>query len=355
MNMHKIAVIAGDGVGPEVIREALKVSGVLKKKYGLPIEFEEFPYGADHYLSEGITIPPSVFEEWPRYYSAVLLGALGDPRIPSNIHAAEILLALRFKLDLYVNFRPVRLLSTELCPLKHVSNRDEVNFVVFRENTEGIYAGSGGSLKKGTPHETAVENCIYTHRGVERILRAAFDYARDHGLSTVLMGDKSNVMRYVGSLWQRLFKEVGEAYPDIDKEHMYIDALCMEVVRNPSRLKVVVTSNMFGDILTDVAAQVQGGMGVAASVNYNPEDKNFLGLFEPVHGSAPDIAGLNKADPVAAVLSVHLLFQRLGYHEAANALHEAVERSVSEKVLTPDLGGTHTTTEVGDFICAELR
>lgn len=355
MNKHKIAVIAGDGVGPEVIGEALKVAGVLKKKYGLPLEFEEFPYSADYYLSKGITIPPSAYSEWPRLYSAVLLGALGDPRVPSNIHAADILLGLRFKLDLYVNFRPVRLLNTDLCPLKHVTDREQVNFVVFRENTEDVYAGSGGSLKQGTPHETAVENCIYTYRGVERIIRAAFDYARANGLAAVLMSDKSNIMRYVGTLWQRLFKEIGEAYGDIKKEHMYIDALCMEVVRNPSRLKVVVTSNMFGDILTDVAAQVQGGMGVAASVNYNPEDTFFLGMFEPVHGSAPDIAGKNKANPTAAILCLHLLLRRLGFTDVAQTLHEAVERSVSEKVLTPDLGGTHTTTEVGDFICKELR
>ncbi len=352
--MNKIAVIAGDGVGPEVMKEALKVAEVLDKKYNLQLAFEAFPYSADYYLSDGITLPPSVFEEWPRKYRAILLGALGDPRVPSNIHAKEILLGLRFKLDLYVNFRPVKLLDVNLCPLKHVKEIKDVNFAVFRENTEDIYAGTGGNLKKGTADEVAVENCLYTHKGVERIIRAAFEYAGHYGLPAVLMGDKSNAMRFVGDLWQRVFKQVGEQYPEIRKEHMYIDALCMEVIRNPSRLHVVVTSNMFGDILTDVAAQVQGGMGVAASVNYNADDNDFLGLFEPVHGSAPDIAGQGKANPIAAILSLHLLLKRLGYEEAANHLHSAVETALQASMVTPDLGGTHTTAEVGNFICSRI-
>jgi 3-isopropylmalate dehydrogenase len=352
--MHKIALIAGDGVGPEVIGETLKVGDILNKKYSLGLEFEEFPYSADYYLSKGITIPQSVFKDWPLKYSAVLLGALGDPRIPTNIHAEEILMGLRFKLDLYVNFRPVRLIGKKLCPLKHVTHEDQVNFVVFRENTEDIYTGLGGILKKNTIHEVAVENCIYTHSGVERILRAAFEYARHNQLPSVLLGDKSNAMKYVGDLWQRLFKKIGEEYPEIKKEHMYIDALCMEVIRNPSRFYVVVTSNMFGDILTDLAAQVQGGMGVAASVNYNPEHNTFLGLFEPVHGSAPDIAGQNKANPIASILSFHMMLSRMGYLKAVNILYQAVKKSIKEHMVTPDLDGNLSTSKVGDFICKQI-
>ncbi|MCP4217823.1 MAG: isocitrate/isopropylmalate dehydrogenase family protein [bacterium] len=353
--MYKVAVIAGDGVGPEVMDQVLKVASVVNKQFNLDIRFDQFPYGADHYLTQGITIPESVFKEWPQEYSAILLGALGDPRVPDSAHAKDILLGLRFKLDLFVNFRPVRLLDTNLCPLKHITQKEQVDFVVFRENTEDIYAGAGGNLKKNTADEVAVENCLYTYKGVERIITAAFQYAETYGLKTVMMSDKSNAMRYVGDLWQRVFKEVGDRFEHINKEHMYIDALCMEVIRNPARLEVVVTSNMFGDIVTDVAAQVQGGMGVAASINYNAHDKKFLGLFEPVHGSAPDIAGSGKANPVAAVLSYFLLLQRLGYAEPAEALHRAVEYSLKEGVCTGDLGGTYSTAEVGDFICKHIN
>ncbi|MCP4151889.1 MAG: 3-isopropylmalate dehydrogenase [bacterium] len=352
--MKPIAVIAGDGVGPEVMGETLKTAEALKKKNNIPLTFEEFPYGASHYLAEGITLPQSVFEEWPRKYSAILLGALGDPRVPDNIHAKEILLDLRFKLDLYVNFRPVRLLNRKLCPLKHISSEEQLDFVVFRENTEDIYAGAGGNLKKNTADEVAVENCLYTYKGVERIIRAAFRYAEANGRDTVLMGDKSNAMRYVGDLWQRVFKSVGEEYPQIKKEHMYIDALCMETIRNPSRFRVVVTSNMFGDIFTDVAAQVQGGMGVAASANYNAEQGDFLGMFEPVHGSAPDIAGQGKANPIASLLSMHLMLERMGYTEAANHLHQAIENTIRKDILTPDLGGKYTTTQIGNKVCEEI-
>jgi len=353
--MHRIAVIGGDGVGPEVIRETLKLASQLKKKHKLELEWDEFPYGADYYLSSGITIPPSVFTDWPRKYSAVLLGALGDPRVPSNIHAEEILMGLRHKLDLYINFRPVKLINEKICPLKHISHRDQVHFVVFRENTEDIYAGSGGNLKKNTPHEVAMENCIYTRGSVERIIRAAFEYARDNRLPIVLMSDKRNAMKYVGDLWQRTFQKIAEEYSGIKMEHMFIDALCMEVIRNPSRLHVVVTSNMFGDILTDVAAQVQGGMGVAPSVNYNPGHEIFLGVFEPVHGSAPDIAGQGKANPVAAILCLHLLLQRLGYEQAAACLLYAVEESIKKHIVTPDLGGNSTTSQVGDFIYKQIN
>jgi 3-isopropylmalate dehydrogenase len=352
---HKVAVIEGDGVGAEVIREAVQAGRLIAQKCGLDIQYEHFPYGADHYLKTGETIPESVFQEWPKTYSALLLGALGDPRVPDGAHAEAILLGFRRKLDLYVNFRPVKLISKKYCPLKHVTNESDVDFVVFRENTEGMYAGIGGTLKGNTPDESATETCLYTYKGVARIIDAAFKYAEKYRLNDLLMGDKSNVMQYVGGLWQRLFKQTAKQFPGINTRHMYIDALCMQVIRNPAQFDVIVTSNMFGDILTDVSAQIQGGMGVAASANYNPEDTHFLGLFEPVHGSAPDIAGQGKANPIASVLSLHLMFQRMGYEEAAQMLHEAVVKTMNDEVVTPDLGGEYTTSQVGDRICKYIE
>ncbi len=349
--MNKIAVIEGDGIGPEVVRETLKAASVLVKKYKLPLTFEKFPYGAHYYLDKGISIPGSVFQEWPRKYRAVLLGALGDPAVGSLEYARDILMGFRFKLDLYVNFRPVILINKKYCPLKQVSRESQVNFVVFRENTEDIYANVGGHLKKDSPDEVAMETSIHTYKGVERIIGAAFEYARDHGKPSLVMGDKSNAMPYVGDLWQRIFSKTGERFPDIEKRHMFIDALCMDIINNPSSYDVIVTSNMFGDILTDVAAQVQGGMGLAASANYNAADRNFLGMYEPVHGSAPDIAGKNISNPIASILSFHLMLQRMGFSREAEVLYRAVEKALEEGKVTPDLEGTCSTTEVGDFIC----
>lgn len=352
---YKIAVIGGDGVGPEVIKEAVNVQRVMVNKYKLPVVCEPFPYGADYYLEKGITIPGAVFHEWPKKYSAVLLGALGDPRVKSNVHAEDILMGFRRKLDLYVNYRPVKLINKKYCPLKHVTDEKQVDFVVFRENTEDIYADVGGCLKRGTADEVAIENSIHTYKGVERILRAAFEYARDTGNSPVVMGHKSNAMKNVGGLWQRLFEKIGKEFPGIEKKSMYIDALCMDVIKNPSGYNVIVTSNMFGDILTDVAAQIQGGIGLAASVNYNAADKKFLGVFEPVHGSAPDIAGKNMSNPIASILCFQLLLQRLGFIEEAKVVQQAAADTLSMGKVTPDLGGKLTTSEVGDFICKKIE
>lgn len=348
--MYNIAVIAGDGIGPEVIAETLEIGQRVIDKYKLDITFDCFPYGADYYLETGITIPEKVFQEWPQTYSAILLGALGDPRVPSNIHAEDILMGFRRKLNLYVNFRPVKLLDKQICPLKQVKNEKDVDFSVFRENTEGLYAGIGGCLKEKTNDETAMETCIYTHKSVKRIIEEAFAFADQHSLPEVLMSDKSNVMRHVGGLWQRVFTQIAEKYPHIRARHMYIDALCMQVIRDPSQFSVIVTSNMFGDIFTDAAAQVQGGMGIAASANYNPQDNVFLGLFEPVHGSAPDIAGQNKANPMATVLSLELLLHRLGYNDAAGALTNAVKQTLASGTVTKDLGGSATCSEVARAI-----
>jgi 3-isopropylmalate dehydrogenase len=353
--MSKIAVIAGDGIGPAVIEQTLRAASVMEKKYKLALHFDLFPFGAEYYLATGTTIPESVFREWPQRYSGVLLGALGDARVPSNIHAHDILMGLRRKLDLYVNFRPVKLLNKRYCPLKHVKDEAAVDFVVFRENTEDLYVSSGGYLKKNTRDEVVVENSLHTYKGVSRILRAAFSYARAAGSPSVVLGDKSNVMIYSGDLWQRLFEKTKAQFPGIKGEHMYIDALCMEIIRNPSRFSVIVTTNMFGDILTDLAAQVQGGMGLAASANYNPARKNFLGLFEPVHGSAPDIANQNIANPLAAVLSFHLMLTFMGLRQPAAALYRTVKKILAERRVTPDLGGNYTTSEVGDFLSKYLE
>lgn len=352
---YKIAVIGGDGVGPEVMRETIKVAQVVTGKYNIPMKIRQFPYGADHYLETGITIPESVFSQWQTEYSAVLLGALGDPRVESNVHAEDILMGFRRKLDLYVNYRPVILINKKYCPLKQVTDEKQVNFIVFRENTEDIYVNIGGCLKRGTCDEVAIENSVHTYKGVERILRAAFRYAKDTGRKSVVMGHKGNAMKNAGALWLRLFSEIGHQFPGIEKKSMYIDALCMDVIKNPGIYSVIVTSNMFGDILTDVAAQVQGGIGLAASINYNATDKNFLGVYEPVHGSAPDIAGKNIVNPMASILSYYLMLRRLGFETEAPVIYEAVARALEQGHVTPDLGGKFSTSQVGDFICEKIE
>src|SRR5581483_3108968 len=297
----KIAVIPGDGIGKEVIPQAISALEACQA----PLEFQHFDWGADRYLKDGTTVPLNGFETLGRDFDAILVGAFGDPRIPSNIHAKEILLGMRFKMDLYANVRPVRLLDPSLCPLKGIEPKD-VDFVVVRENTEGIYVDSGGIFKQGTPDEVAVQEDINTRKGVERVVRFAFEYCfKNKKLdgsprTRVLMSDKSNAMTYAGSLWQRVFKQVGAEYPQIKSEHMYVDALCMQIVRDPRLFDVIVTNNMFGDIITDLAAALQGGLGMAASGNIHPGKTS---MFEPVHGSAPPLAGKNVANPMGAILS----------------------------------------------------
>ncbi|OQX22570.1 MAG: hypothetical protein BWK80_30100 [Desulfobacteraceae bacterium IS3] len=352
---NSIAVIEGDGVGPEVIREALKIGNLLTEKYGLELEFHKLPYGADYYLDTGITLPDEVLKAMPEKYSGLLFGALGDPRIKDHRHIMDILGGLRFRLDLYVNFRPARLMNTGYCPLKKITQEREIDFVVFKENTEDLYINSGGIFKKGTEDEVAIENAVHTRKGVKRIITAGFDYAATHKKNRVCLGDKSNVMRYAGDLWQRTFYEIGAEYPEIEKQHKYIDALCMDIIRNPSNYDVIITSNMFGDILTDVAAEIQGGMGVAASCNYNPQHEKFLGLFEPVHGSAPDIAGRNIANPIGAILSFNMLLERLGFKKEADSVYNAIKKAMDKGVVTTDLGGNASTSEVGDFICENIK
>jgi len=346
----RVAVIPGDGIGVEVTREAVSALRALAEASGRPITLDEMPYGAEHFLKTGETLPQAAFERL-RGYDAILLGALGDPRVPDNRHAADILLGLRFRLDLYVNHRPVRLIDERLCPLKERRPAD-IDFVIFRENTEGLYAGVGGFFKKGTPDEVAVQQDINTRKGVERICRHAFEYARARGRRKVLMSDKSNALTYGHDLWQRTFREVASSYPDIEASHMYVDALAMQLVKDPSPYEVIVTCNMFGDILSDLGAQLQGGLGLAASANLHPGQ---VGLFEPVHGSAPKHAGRDVANPMGAMLSAAMMLEELGRADEARILEAAVTDCVRSGRTTRDLGGPLGTRAVGEEVRRRLR
>jgi len=347
----RIAVVPGDGIGVDVTREAVKVLERVARLRAFPFEPVAFPWSADHYLSTGVTVPPGAFEDLSRNYDAIFMGAFGDPRVPDMKHAAEILLGARFALDLYVNYRPVRCLDDRLCPLKGFSAAD-VDFVVFRENTEGSYVGAGGHLKKGTSDEVAVQEDISTRKGVERIVRYAFEYARARGRKRVVMSDKSNAMRYVGDLWQRVFLEVAREYPDVQSSHLYIDALCMQMVKDPRQFDVIVTNNMFGDIATDLGAALQGGLGMAASGNIHP---GRISMFEPVHGSAPKYAGTGKANPFGAILTAGLLLEHLGHAVEAAAIERAVGRCVREGRATADVGGSLSTSAAGDAVCERIE
>jgi 3-isopropylmalate dehydrogenase len=347
---QRIAVLPGDGIGKDVTAEAVKVLQAAAEAFGLPIELEHLPWDADRYLETGETLPPGALEDFRDNWSAVFIGAYGDPRVPDMKHAADILLGIRFGLDLYINLRPIKLYDARYCPLKARRERD-VDIVVFRENTEGAYVNIGGNFKRGTADEIAVQDEIHTRKGVERILRAAFDYAAAHGRRQVLMSDKSNVMRYGHDLWQRCFREVAADYPRIEAKHMFVDALAMQMVLHPENLDVIVTNNMFGDIITDLGAALQGGLGVAASANLHP---GRTSMFEPVHGSAPKYAGTGRANPVGAVLSSALMLDTLGHAEAARVVEEAVAETLRQGQTTPDLGGSLTTAQLGDRLAAAV-
>jgi 3-isopropylmalate dehydrogenase len=345
-NHQRIAVVPGDGIGKEVIPLALEVL----RASGAPLEFTTFDWGADRYLIDGTTIPSNGFAMLARDFDAIFVGALGDPRVPSNIHAKEILLGMRFQMDLYANVRPVKLLDASLCPLKNAMPAD-INFTVIRENTEGVYAGMGGNFKFGTPDEVATQEDINTRKGVERIVRYAFEYARANGRKKVLMADKSNVMTYAGGLWQRVFKQVATEFHDIATQHMYVDALCLQMVREPQSLDVIVTNNMFGDIITDLAAALQGGLGMAASGNIHP---GRTSMFEPVHGSAPPLAGKNMANPIGAILTSAMMLAHLGLNTEAQKIEAAVLDAVREKKTTSDVGGTLGTRECARWIATRV-
>jgi 3-isopropylmalate dehydrogenase len=343
---QRLAVLPGDGVGKDVTAEAVKVLEAAAEVWDLPLELVHFPWDADRYLQTGETLPPGALDDFRDNYAAVFIGAYGDPRVPDMKHAADILLGIRFGLDLYINLRPVKLYAPHLCPIKDKTEKD-IDFIVFRENTEGAYVNIGGNFKRGTPDEVAVQEEIHTRKGVERIIRAAFDYAVAHGRREVCMSDKSNVMRYGHDLWQRCFAEVAEDYPQIQTRHLYVDALTLQMVKAPESFDVIVTNNMFGDIVTDLGAALQGGLGIAGSANLHP---GRTSMFEPVHGSAPKYAGTGRANPIGAVLSVALMLDTLGHAEAAQAVEAAAARSLREKQSTPDVGGSLTTSQVGDLL-----
>jgi 3-isopropylmalate dehydrogenase len=344
----RIAVIPGDGIGVDVTAEAVKVIRAAAQVFGRTLELETLPWGADYFLQTGISMPPNGYAMLRDEFDAIFIGAMGDPRIPDMRHARDILLGIRFELDLYVNHRPVRLLDARLCPLKDRGPSD-VNFVVFRENTEGVYVNVGGRFKPGTEDEVAVQEEINTYKGVHRIIKHAFEQARATGATRVCMADKSNAMTQGHALWQRVFWQLANEYPGIEATHLYIDALAMQLVKNPGQFQVIVTNNMFGDIITDLGAQLQGGLGMAASGNLHP---GRTSMFEPVHGSAPKYAGKNVANPVGAILSAAMMLDHLGLEPAAQAIESAVQQSVTTRNGTAEVGGVMGTRETGDYIAA---
>ncbi len=348
----RIAVIPGDGIGKEVIPQAVHVIQATSA----PVDLIDFDWGADRYLRDQTTVPPDGFAMLARDFDAILVGAFGDPRVKTNIHAKEILLGMRFKMDLYANVRPVRLLDAALCPLKGVEPQD-VDFVVLRENTEGVYTDAGGVFKQGTPDEIATQEDINTRKGVERIIRYAFQYCQQYTKldgaprNKVLMCDKSNAMTHAGGLWQRTFKEIAAEYSRITAQHMYVDALCMQMVRDPRQFDVIVTNNMFGDIITDLAAGLQGGLGMAASGNIHP---GRTSMFEPVHGSAPPIAGKNQANPFGAILTAAMMLRHLGFEREAARIEARVLEAVRHRKTTTDIGGSLGTREAGEWIVEQV-
>ena len=343
-------MIPGDGIGPEVVREAVRVLEKIREQHAVEMEFTNFDWSADKFLNEGVSLPAGALEMLTSEYDAILAGAFGDPRVPSNQHAEDILLGMRRGLDLYINLRPVRLLDPRLSPLRNAKVED-IDFVVFRENTEGAYCGAGGFLKKGTAEEIATQEELNTRRGVERIIVAAFEYARANRRKRVTMADKSNVQRFGGDLWQRVFKEVARDYSEIEARHQYVDAMAMFMVLEPAQYDVIVSNNLFGDILTDLGAAIQGGLGLAASGNIHP---GRVSLFEPVHGSAPALAGKGTANPVGAILTSAMMLEYLGHTDSSKVIEAAVRESILNSETTADLGGRLSTEEAGAAICKRL-
>ena len=349
---YDIAVIPGDGTGPEVIVEAVKTLKDVAEKFGIDFKFEVYGHGGDLYLKEGTLLNDEVIEEL-KGFDAILLGAIGHPEVKPGILEREILLRLRFELDLYINLRPVVLYPGVETPLKGKGPKD-IDFVVVRENSEGVYAGGGGFLKKGTPDEVAIQESVNTRKGVERCIRYAFEYCRQRNRKKRLtLCAKTNVLIYESDLWFRAFQEVHEDYPDIEINYQHVDALCMWMIKNPEQFDVIVTNNMFGDIITDLGAIIQGGMGVAAGGNINPD---VTAMFEPIGGSAPKYTGLNKINPIAAICSAQMMVDYLGEKEAAGSLLGAIKQ-----VLKEDLKGLEAgkmgfgTKEVGDLVVGYIR
>lgn len=352
MATHRIAIIPGDGVGPEVVREGLKVLRHIEStRDDLAFSFTEFPWGCEYYLKTGAMMPPDGIETLSAF-DAIYLGAVGFPGVPDHVSLWGLLLEIRKRFDQYVNLRPVRLLEGAPCPLKGVAP-DDVRMTFVRENTEGEYAGSGRWLDRGTPGETVVQDGVFSRKGTERVIRYAFGLAKRTG-QTLTSVSKANALNYSMVFWDGVFAEVGRDYPEVETRSLLVDAAAMFMVQDPRRFQVVVASNLFGDILTDLGAALAGGLGLAAGANLNPERKH-PSMFEPVHGSAPDIAGRNLANPLAAIWSVSQLLDFFGREDLGAKVLDAVrELLLRGGPLTPDMGGTATTTEVGSAIVSLL-
>ncbi len=347
---RRYAVVPGDGIGIDVTREAVKVLEAASTVFGFGLTVEHFDYGAERYVRTGETLPEGALEIFAGF-DAVFMGAFGDPRVPDMKHAADILLGTRFRMDLYANVRPVRCLIERLCPLRNHAATD-VDFVVFRENTEGAYAGIGGVFKKGTADEIGIQEDVNTRKGVERIVRAAFAYAKKSGRKRVTMSDKSNALRHAHDIWQRVFAEVAAEYPDIASNHLYVDALAMQLIKNPGQFEVIVTCNMFGDIVTDLSAALQGGLGMAASGNLHP---GRTSMFEPVHGSAPKYAGTDTANPFGAILTAGMMLEHTGLEDAARAIEAAVVFCLTARECTADVGGSLGARASADAVVRRMR
>ena len=352
MRTYNIAVIAGDGIGPEVIAEGIKVLNKVAELDGsFRFQFTEFPWGCEYYLKNGRMMPEDGIETLSKY-DAIFLGAVGAPGVPDHISLWDLLLIIRKSFDQYINLRPVKLLKGAPCPLKDVSEED-VDMVFIRENSEGEYAGSGSWLYKGKPNEVVIQDGVFSRVGCERVIRYAYELAKKEN-KTLTSISKGNALNYSMVFWDQIFKEVGKEYPEVKTYSYLVDAASMFMIKDPKRFEIVVTSNLFGDILTDLGAAIAGGMGLAAGANINPERK-FPSMFEPIHGSAPDIAGTGKANPLATVWSASQMLDFFGYENWGNVLIDCIEEVLCErKVLTPDLGGSNSTCEVGDEIIAKL-
>ena len=358
MKTYKVGSIPGDGIGPEVQREGLKVLRAVAELEGFDYELVEYPYSGEYYLKTKELVPDRLIDEW-RALDAVLLGAIGHPDVEPGLVERSVILGLRFGLDLYINLRPIKLYSEHLCPLKD-KGPDDINFVVVRENTEGLYSQIGGILKKGTPDEVAVVNGIYTWKGCERAIRYAFELARKRaaargqasGEAQVTLVDKDNAIR-PQDIWDRALSHVAQDYPDIRTDHAYVDACCMWMVKNPEWFDVIVTTNLFGDIITDLGAMLQGGMGIAASGNIHP---GRTSMFEPIHGSAPKYAGKNMACPLGAISAASMMLDFLGEAGAAARIEEAVAHLLSSRAIpSADARSGISTADMGDMVVQQVR
>ena len=346
---YELVALPGDGIGPEVVREALKVLEATAEITGLRYETREFPYGSEHYLATGELMPEKTLDEL-RQHEAVFLGAIGDPRAPIGLVERSVILGMRFGLDLYVNLRPVKVYAERFCPLKDKKPED-VDLIVVRENTEDAYTQIGGFLRKGTPQEVAITSMVHTRFGAERACRYAFELCRRKGRGKVTLVDKANAIPS-HEVWTRSFADVGKEFPEIETDHAYVDAACMWMVKNPEWFDVIVTPNLFGDIITDLGAMIQGGLGIASSGNIHP---GRVSMFEPIHGSAPKYKGKNVANPIAAILALEMLLEHLGEMEAAGLIERAVCYLLTSSRIRSLSAGAHKTDEIGDFVVDEVR